>query len=479
MVSRIPGGSIAVCALLIASGCATAPEMLQRNSPNATYFATDSRLRVIASVDQGPFSTIGSVEAKRITCTEPSPDVATTIANSLGVGLGLFGKGSASLSAQQVEGLVQLGERTAAIQLLRDKMYQTCLAFSNGAITGTTYSLIMSRLDDAIITLSLGDNAAGAFGRKLAGAGGEASAKADAAVAGLSAEAAKIEEQAGKLAAANKKVDDAADNLKAHKATKPAEGKEADYGTQTTKLEKELADATAQRNALLELLRSTAKATSEASGKISQLQTGGGITSNPNAFVLREMQGDFLTADSSRDLIYACMVELGLRGDGKDKHLDSMTKLLEDQLKLKFGEEVGVLYAGAIMRGRGTALGTLCASQLPALITDAATKSHEFRMLRAKLGAENNNARFASDGARAKVRELELLAEAIKLCNTEFKDDAARKKACLDRVVPVEAAAKTPAKEPAKEPVKEAAKTPAKDPAKTPAKAPAKTGAKS
>ena len=467
MLSRMPRGSIAACALLLATGCATSPEMLQKNSEHATFFATDSRLRVIASVDQGPFSTAGLVESKRITCTEPSPDVATTIANSLGAGLSLFGKGSASLSAQQVEGLVQLGERTAAIQLLRDKMYQTCLAYSNGAISGTTYSLIMSRLDDAIVTLSLGDNAAGAFGRRLAGAGGEASAKADAAVAGLSAEAAKIEEQAGKLAAANKKVDDAADNLKAHKATKPAEGKEADYNTQTGKLEKELADATAQRNALLELLRSTAKTASEASGKISQLQTGGGITSNPNAFVLREMQGDFLTADSGRDLIFACMVELGLRGDGQDKHLDSMIKLLEDQLKRDFGEKVGVVYAGAILRGRGTALGTFCTTQLPTLITDAANKAHEFRKLRAKLGAENNNARFASDGARARVRELELLGEAIKLCNTEFKDDAARKKACLDRVVPVEASAKTPAKEPAKEPAKDAAKTPAKAPAKT------------
>src|SRR5439155_26809281 len=135
--------------------------------------------------EQGIFSTAGIVEPKRILCTEPSPDVATTLANSLGVGLSVFGYGSGSISTQQVEGLVQLGERTAAIQLLRDKMYQTCLAYANGAVSGTTYSLIMSRLDDAIVTLSLGDGAAGAFGRKLAGIGGEAAAKAEAALIGL------------------------------------------------------------------------------------------------------------------------------------------------------------------------------------------------------------------------------------------------------------------------------------------------------
>lgn len=336
---------------------------------------------------------------------------------------------------------MQLGERTAAIQLLRDKMYQTCLAYSNGAISGTMYSLIMSRLDDAIVTLSLGDAAAGAFGRKLAGVGGEASAKADATVTGLPREIAKIEEQAEKLSAANKKVDDAAKALESHKATKPTEGKESDYAAQTTKLVSDLATAKGERNALLELVRSTAKTASEASGKISQLETGGGLTANPNALVLRDMQGDFLVADSGRDLVFACMVELGLRGDGStENHLNTMVGHLEQLFLAKPGGELGAVYAGAILRSRGTALAKFCGERLPELIKDVAGKSHEYRILRATLNAQTSSARYSGENTKALVRERELFLESMKACKTEFQEDAERRNACFDYVMAVKQA---------------------------------------
>src|SRR5713101_5408567 len=155
---------------LVSQACAVAPNayLTQGTLPHHAFVATDSRVRIIAEAEQSLFSTTGLVEPKRILCTEPSPDVATTLANSFGASISVLNYGSGSLSTQQVEGLVQLGERTAAIQLLRDKMYQTCLAYANGAISGTSYSLIMSNLDDTIVTMSLGDGAAGAFGRKLA-----------------------------------------------------------------------------------------------------------------------------------------------------------------------------------------------------------------------------------------------------------------------------------------------------------------------
>src|SRR6267143_5140326 len=145
--------------VLLLQSCANSPSATLRkeNLPYHDFIATDSRLRVITTSTQGFLSMTGLVDPKTIICTEPSPDVATTIVNSFGVSAGILGQGSASLSAQQLEGLVQLGERTAAIQLLRDKMYQTCIAYANGAISGTTYSLLMSRLDDSIITLSLSD----------------------------------------------------------------------------------------------------------------------------------------------------------------------------------------------------------------------------------------------------------------------------------------------------------------------------------
>ncbi|MDZ4253388.1 MAG: hypothetical protein U1A72_12545 [Sulfuritalea sp.] len=455
-------GLIALCL----GGCAIAPSatLKKEELKNHDFLAADSRLRVIANSSQSIFSTTGIVDPKSILCTEPSPDVATTLANSFGVGVSILGQGSLSLSAQQVEGLVQLGERTAAIQLLRDKMYQTCLAYANGAVSGTMYTLIMSRLDDTIVTLSLGDNAAGAFGRKLAGIGGEATAKGDATLTGLPGEIAKIEEQTGKLAAANKKVDDTAKALEAHKGTQPAVGKEEDYKTQTTTLQAALATAKGERDALLELIRSVAKSASEASGKISQLKTGGGLTAKPEAVVLREMQADFLLTDSGRDLVFACMVELGLRGDGKpDQNLQSLTDILKDEFKKDLGATTGTNYAGAVLRGRETALAKFCREKLPELITDVSKKSHEYRMLRARLNTDVAIAQSGSQNAIASARENEALAEAVKMCNSEFKDDAARRTACLDRVVPIKTAQATeqPAKPKPKPPADATSKPPA------------------
>ncbi len=437
-----------IAAVFILQSCAVAPKAYIEQAQLSThdFIATDSRLRMIVESQQGIFSTSGLVEPQRIICTEPSPDVATTLANSLGVSLSVLNYGAGSLSTQQVEGLVQLGERTAAIQLLRDKMYQTCLAYANGAISGTTYSLIMSRLDDSIVTLSLGDGAAGAFGRRLAGLGGEATAKADATLIGLPGEISKIEDQAGKLTTANKRVDEAEKALQAHKATQPVSGKEEEYKTQTAKLDNDLATAKGERNALLELMQSTARSASEVSGKISQLQVGGGITASPAASVLREMQADFLLTDASRDLIFACVVELGMRGgpDG-DKNLQKMTEYLEKDFVSKPGPTTGANYAGAILRGRVTDLETFCINNLQKLIESSAKNFHEFRMRREQLNADTANARYASETAKACGRDRELLMESIKLCTTTFKDDADRQKACLDQVIPIKPATPAPA----------------------------------
>lgn len=434
-----------VVSAVVFAGCTNNPILLDRKVDNGAFLATDSKLRVITTSDQGLFSTAGLVEPQRITCTEPSPDVATNLVNSLGGGLSLFGKGSLSLSTEQVEGLVQLGERTAAIQLLRDKLYQTCLAYSNGAISGTTYSLIMSRLDDAIVTLSLGDGAAGAFGRKLAALGAEASSSADAAVTGLPAQVAALDDQTAKLAAANKKVDDAAAALAAHKATQPADGKQEEYDTQTKTLEKELTNAKAERDALLQLIRATASTATKVKGKSSIAQAGAVLNSNADAQVLRDMQGDFLVADSSRDLIFACMVELGLRGDGtNDTDLKNMTNELRELFKKEAAKDDPdqvqnrVDYAGAVLRARRSALANFCTTNLRSLIDTAAKSADDYRKLRAQLSAEVATARYSGDSAKAEARGRELFIESLKTCNTEFKDDAARRNACLDKIIPLQ-----------------------------------------
>lgn len=431
--------------LLALQGCAVSPNALlaQRQSTSHNFLATDSRVRVVMDSELGYLSTTGIVDPKRVVCSEPSPDVATTVANSIGVGLSVLGQGSASLSSQSVEGLVQLGERTAAIQLLRDKMYQTCLAYANGAITGTSYSMMMSRLDDSIVTLSLGDNAAGAFGRKLAGVGGEANAKAEATLLGLPGEVAKIEDQAAKLAAANNKVDDADKALQAHKAAKPEAGKETEYETRSKSLEQAVAMARAERNAMLELLRAMAKTTSEASGKIAQLQVGGSITGQSAGNVLRDMQYEFLLADSSRELVAACIVELGLRGRKESEAnagLEKLTQSLSESFARAPSGEMASNYAGAIMRSRDTALTDYCRDKLPALIASASEKFHEYRMHRARLNASTASAQYAGQADEAASRRMEVFGKALIQCQTEFKDDMPRRTACLDALIPVKAA---------------------------------------
>lgn len=430
--------------VLSLQGCAVSPSayLTQAKSQSHNFLATDSRLRIVVDAEQGIFSTTGLVEPKRIICTEPSPDVATTIANSFGVGLSVLGSGSGSVSAQSVEGLVQLGERTAAIQLLRDKLYQTCLAYANGAVSGTTYSLMMSRLDDTIVTLSLADNAAGAFGRKLAGIGGEAGANAEATLVGLPGEISKIEEQAGKLAATNKKVDDAEKALQSYKATQPISGKEEEYKTQGAKLDQDVVTAKAERNAFLELVRSTARSASSATGKISQLQAGGGVASRAEGNVLREMQAEFLLADSNRDLVAACVVELGLRGGrNQDRELHKLTAYLEKLFKgtTPPDRNIGTTYAGAILRGRGTALADYCKEKLSDLIKDTSMKFDAYRTRRVELNASVAMAQYAGQADQAAARSREAFVNVIKLCNADFKDDADRRNACLDAIIPIKA----------------------------------------
>lgn len=126
-----------------------------------------------------------------VTCAEPSPDVAKAVASSFDVGTalsanlpsGVSPEAAAAISSSHASSIAQLAERLATIQTLRDGLYRACEAYANEAISATTYAAIVSRLDDTLVTLMLGEFAAGAFGRSLAalgtGAEGTASASFD------------------------------------------------------------------------------------------------------------------------------------------------------------------------------------------------------------------------------------------------------------------------------------------------------------
>jgi hypothetical protein len=150
------------------------------NLESGESFFIDARQRMITNTRVDGMYHGGQVTPKRIVCAEPSPDVALAMAHSLGAGINVMGYGSGNLTNAVSQGLAQLGERIAAVQLLRDVLYRSCEAYANGAISSTTYAVMMARLDETTTTLLLGEVAAGAFGRQLAAIKTTADAKASA-----------------------------------------------------------------------------------------------------------------------------------------------------------------------------------------------------------------------------------------------------------------------------------------------------------
>ncbi|WP_423908377.1 hypothetical protein [Candidatus Spongiihabitans sp.] len=108
-------------------------------------------------------------DGERILCIEPPPDVAQAISSALSL---KNQDGDAMISLN--ESIIQLGERLAVMQLLRDRMYRACEAYANGAIDRVSYVLMLARIDKTMITLLSQEMIAGAFrGRKLAPVAGD------------------------------------------------------------------------------------------------------------------------------------------------------------------------------------------------------------------------------------------------------------------------------------------------------------------
>ena len=204
----------------------------------------------------------GRVTPVTIGCAEPPPDIAIALGVGQGAGTAVSGlpalaaggpaaaaagqaAGGASpgavdisLSAarSQAESIAQLGERLATIQLLRDGLYRACEAYANGAITPTTYAVIVSRVDKLLVTLIATEIAGGAFGRQFSAASTAASGDAAASQVKSSAEA----------------VTKALDDLKKKTEAEATEkAKLADLQGQRTAKQQALAGATAEQTTTL------------------------------------------------------------------------------------------------------------------------------------------------------------------------------------------------------------------------------------
>ena len=204
--------------VLVTTLCACSDNGLFRRSMadgDVDLIGMQAEHRVVVTSSVGPLSRPGMVDPRTITCTEPSPDVGKAVSRAFEAALAVPDKGSASLSSSATTSLAQLAERTVSVQLFREKMYQYCLAYRNGAISGVTYTLIMSRLDDAIVTLMMGETAGGAFGRSGAAITTSTSGKNNvsmptltAGLDGIDAAAAKVEQSRTAIADLTRKRDE-------------------------------------------------------------------------------------------------------------------------------------------------------------------------------------------------------------------------------------------------------------------------------
>ena len=151
---------------------------------------TSADLRMAVSKPANFDAKNGRAIPLQITCAEPSPDIAKAVQESFGLGAGggvaipAQGSGEAAIAiaSARAEAAAQLGERLATIQLLRDGLYRACEAYANGAFSEVTYAVLLSRYDDTMVSLLMGELAAGNFGRQLAALGGTAESDAKAKV---------------------------------------------------------------------------------------------------------------------------------------------------------------------------------------------------------------------------------------------------------------------------------------------------------
>ena len=221
-------GAVVLTAALL-SGCAKIFPYVSALDSEKRYLEKDSTVlteadkRAIINVNQMS-AQHGMVVPDRIVCAEPSPDVAKALSEGISLALAadIQGQGSGELQGSRsfAESIAQLGERLGTIQLLRDGFYRACEAYANGAISDTTYAMIVSGTDDVMATLMASEMAAGAFGRQQAAIAGQATASTTAVIANQDAvqrheeEIVKLETRRAELDEQIKNEKDAAEKQK-------------------------------------------------------------------------------------------------------------------------------------------------------------------------------------------------------------------------------------------------------------------------
>ena len=92
----------------------------------------------------------------KIVCAEPSPDIARAVSEAIAQNAAVTAHSVGASEAfhyQTAQTIAQLGKRFATIQLLRDELYNQCLAYANGQLSESAYAMKQSRFDALAVTL--------------------------------------------------------------------------------------------------------------------------------------------------------------------------------------------------------------------------------------------------------------------------------------------------------------------------------------
>ncbi len=484
MLCRLDLRAIYVSALgaLLLSGCTFPPGTIIREKQvldNGQLITTDARQRAITSQKPDISTKPGVVVPSNITCVEPQPSVALALANGLGFGLSVFGKGSGALSDSVSEGVFQLDERTIAIQALLNASYQNCLDYSNGAITNTFYAIRASNLDNLLVTMTLASEAAGNLRSSLGSVGTQASADAKASQSFLADAVGDIQKSAKALGDARRNTETARATLASKKAAlsdatqarKDAEAAQQQAKTdgktgadltpfddavtakkgEETKAQGEVEaaqkayDAAAREQDDLEnamLNKVDATASSDAATK--EVRGAGGVTGRPTdtaVLTLGEMQRRFLERSTASQNITACLVELGLStGDPKqdqptferDLWPDAKSYLNGRMGEGAFAQQEATVFTLFSRSERDSQLAQFCKTNLPAIVANAQSDEQALALQR-----------VANERLETALHLLQTVALLRQQCEAVAGEDATKtaqlRAACHKRLESVEA----------------------------------------
>ena len=280
-------------------------------------------------------------------CAEPSTDVARAVQAGLSISAAAGGTATppaggtqieaqmaAQINASRAESVAQLTKRISTIQLLRDSLYRACEAYANGAIGQEIYTAIISRYDRMMITMLLGEMAAGNFG-SAAVLGGSSSAEASAdASAGANGRVTiatrerqeaeqKVDDQLISISAQQRKAKDARQAADGPPPNPALEGaakfEEAQLAiendklalrkAQVTKAETAETQAKAAAQNAADMASARGRTSASGTGSIQQASSGPAAVKDV-AEVLARMQRSYLNDPPLQSMVMMCFSEL-------------------------------------------------------------------------------------------------------------------------------------------------------------------------